>query len=71
MTVKLLLNLGTRHPVVGNVDRDKHVAGSTHDFPAGVEEELIKMGHAELVSKPKTERPSRRKPKTETSTEES
>ncbi len=72
MTVKLLLNLGTRHPVVGNVDRDKHAAGTVHDFGPAIEAELVKIGHAELVAQaPQPKRTTRkRKTETETPTEE-
>ena len=67
MAVRLLLNLGTRHSAVGNVDRTKHVAGSVHEFGPDVEEKLIKLGHAELVAKPRRQR---RKQETETPTED-
>lgn len=75
MSVKLLLTLGTRHPVVGNVDPAKHIAGSVHDFGSKVESELVMLGHATMVKRaePKRteEKPTRKRktkpdePKTE------
>lgn len=48
MTVKLVLNLGTRHPIVSG-SNEELAEGSVHTFASDVEARLVDMGHAVYV----------------------